>query len=75
MALFEYRCSDCGNVSEHLVYSAEDKLSCPDCGSDKLEKLLSTFAVNAKSSPSCGPAHSCPHAGHCGGGGGGCGMM
>ena len=71
MALFEYRCSDCGKVSEHLVFSDGDALSCPDCGSDKLEKLLSTFAVNAKSAASSGGMPSCPHAGHCGGG---CGM-
>lgn len=69
MALFEYRCTDCGNVSEHLVFSAEDALSCPTCGSANLEKLLSSFAVSMKQ-PS-GGAPSCPNAGRCGGS---CGM-
>ena len=69
MALFEFRCADCGNVSEHLVFSEGEKPTCPDCGSGKLEKMLSTFAVSAKASG----GSSCSHAGSCGSGG--CGMM
>ena len=43
MALYEYKCEDCGVVSEYLVFSESEKLSCKSCGSEKLEKLLSSF--------------------------------
>lgn len=64
MALFEYRCNACGHVFEALVHSNDDGPVCPTCGSKDLEKMLSTFAVNAKASS---PAGSCPNAGCCGG--------
>lgn len=67
MALFEYKCADCGKVSEHLVYSEDEKPACPICGSVRLEKLLSSFAVNAKTASSGGPMPGCPNAGQCGG--------
>jgi putative FmdB family regulatory protein len=67
MALFEYRCKDCGKLSEHLVFSADDKPACTTCGSANLEKLLSPFAVNAKQSSSPAPVGGCPNAGCCGG--------
>ena len=67
MALYEYRCRDCGNTFEALVLSPDDKPSCPACGSENLEKLFSTFAVSMKS-PSPGPSvPSCPSGGFCDG--------
>jgi len=71
MALFEYRCKDCGKLSEHLVFNADETPACTTCGSVNMEKLLSTFAVNAKQSSSAGPMPGCPNAGCCGGS---CGM-
>jgi len=41
MPIFEYVCSDCGNTSEHLVFNNEDTISCPNCQSKELKKLLS----------------------------------
>ncbi|MBN2414455.1 zinc ribbon domain-containing protein [bacterium] len=54
MPLFEYKCNECGAVSEILVRSAADKPVC-SCGSEKLTKLFSAFAVSEGSSaaPSC----------------------
>jgi putative FmdB family regulatory protein len=65
MALFEYKCLDCGKVSEFLVFSSSDELSCPLCGSKNLDKLLSTFAVRGTPSPSSVPPLSCPSGGAC----------
>jgi len=53
--IYEYECEKCGRVSEFLIRSSEDKPECPDCGSAKLERRLSTFAAHgggAKPQPS-----------------------
>jgi putative FmdB family regulatory protein len=46
MPIYEYRCQACGQVSEFLVKtvsggSGNEAQSCPYCGSEDLEKLLS----------------------------------
>ena len=68
MALYEYKCEDCGAVSEFLVFSDSEKLSCKSCGSEKLEKLLSSFAVSVKSTSSGESEPGCPYGGSCNGG-------
>lgn len=40
MPLFEYACSKCDTEFELLI-RGEDKPECPDCGSRKLDKLMS----------------------------------
>ena len=46
MPIFEYRCKDCGEKFETLVYSTSDtkEIECPECGSTKTEKQMSMFA-------------------------------
>lgn len=41
MPLYDYRCQDCGKVSEVLITGSRDVASCHHCGSRNLEKLLS----------------------------------
>jgi putative FmdB family regulatory protein len=48
MPLFEYECKKCGHQFETLVMGST-KPTCPSCNSLRLEKLLSTFAVNTSS--------------------------
>ena len=68
MALYEYKCNDCGKVSEILVFSSDVTPECTHCGSTNLEKLLSTFAVSMSHSFSPpGPMPGCPPEGCCGG--------
>jgi putative FmdB family regulatory protein len=55
MPIFEYRCRDCNQRFESLVYGSQ-KPECPQCGSRKLETQLSVFAVSSKSSASAQPA-------------------
>jgi putative FmdB family regulatory protein len=43
MPLYEYRCKDCNQESELLVKSLEAQPGCPECGSKRLEKLLSVI--------------------------------
>ena len=46
MPIYEYRCSDCGEVSEilHKSYNTGE-VACPACGSKGMEKLISTPAT------------------------------
>jgi len=59
MPLYEYKCDECQNRFEELI-SGDQKVVCPKCGSEKVNKLLSTFAAaggNTCGSPggsSCG---------------------
>ena len=65
MPIYEYRCRQCGAVSEVLVRNAVDegKVKCKECGSAKVEKQLSAAAVAVKngraSTPSCGREVRC----------------
>ena len=68
MPIFEYKCQQCGHVTEVLQKSRKaTKQTCPQCGGSDMKKLLSGFAVaQAKSSaPAC---DSCPAPGACGSG-------
>jgi putative FmdB family regulatory protein len=61
--LYEFTCTDCGETFEELVAASLDTLgvTCPDCGSEDVEKLVSRFASTGASSSggsgggSCGP--------------------
>lgn len=58
MPLYEYKCKDCGSVSEHLVGVGFDApaLECMQCGSTKLNQLISIVSVNRGAEPAtcCG---------------------
>ena len=43
MPIYEYKCDDCGSYSEILVKNRANasSVSCPDCDSGNLEKLIS----------------------------------
>ena len=47
MPIYEYRCKDCGKVSEFLVGVSEDapQIKCKFCNSEKLEKIFSKSHV------------------------------
>lgn len=74
MPLFEYTCTDCDTRFEVLMRDGVTPV-CPACRGQRVEKLLSAFAVGATGArpapaaagPACG---GCPHAGMPGG----CGM-
>ncbi len=68
MELFEYKCSDCGAIEEYLVFSPSEKVKCEKCGSEKLEKQMSCFAVSVKSGSSSSSEPGCPYGSCCSGG-------
>ncbi|MBI5148068.1 zinc ribbon domain-containing protein [Candidatus Pacearchaeota archaeon] len=43
MPVYEYRCKDC-NAKFEVLYRQGDEVKC-ECGSENLEKLVSTFAL------------------------------
>jgi putative FmdB family regulatory protein len=43
MPIYEYRCAGCECEFEELVSSSTPGVSCPECGSRDVERLLSTF--------------------------------
>ena len=47
MPIYEYRCSDCRRKMSQYVrsFSEASGVVCTNCGSDKLVRLFSTFAV------------------------------
>jgi putative FmdB family regulatory protein len=46
MPLFEYECRDCGRQFEYLTREGQSAV-CPSCQGEKLQKLLSVFAVGS----------------------------
>jgi putative FmdB family regulatory protein len=46
MPIYDYRCGQCGEVCEVFQRSQDEKPArCPSCGSESLERLVSTFSV------------------------------
>jgi len=65
MPIYEYRCESCGTVFSRLqrVGAGSEGVTCPQCGSDQVERLLSAFSSSVSggssstvSAGSCGPS-------------------
>jgi len=42
MPIYEYKCLECGGISEIFLHSPNDEdVQCPACGSYKLDRLIS----------------------------------
>jgi len=55
MPLYEYHCNACGLEFEALVPFAEaDSVSCELCGSEKVERLASSFCCSSDSASATG---------------------
>ncbi len=51
MPIYEYRCKGCGRVFEAVVLKGEDEkiISCPRCGKNQPERLMSAFSAKSLS--------------------------
>ncbi len=58
MPIFEYTCESCGKDFEMLVRS-DTIIACEACGSVRVKKKLSAFAVNRSSSGTETPSCAC----------------
>jgi putative FmdB family regulatory protein len=74
MPIYEYTCKSCKKSFEKLVRSmnSEDRVSCPECGSEQTARALSLFAVGAEGAKSS--AGERPACGRCGDPQGSCEM-
>lgn len=69
MPIYDFKCRDCGSVSEILVRGMDGKgACCRECGSENLEKLISSsYMIKMGASNTghtcCGRAERCetPH--------------
>jgi putative FmdB family regulatory protein len=75
MPIYEYQCKQCNHVFEHLqIKSDTPPQSCPQCGQQSIEKLMSAGAFNMNSTANmsagtcCGQQTPCDNPKHC------CGM-
>jgi len=66
MPIYDFRCQECGEVSEFLVanFSDSSTLVCSSCGSRNLEKLMSAPSLlknraNASGTTCCGREERC----------------
>ena len=64
MPIYDFRCWECGKVSEIFLRSAAQVARCPDCGSDNMEKLISaSYMVKmgnaATGTTCCGRSERC----------------
>jgi putative FmdB family regulatory protein len=70
MPIFEYKCGNCEKEVSVLVKNSSQKnIKCPECGSKKLKKLISSFAGVVKEPQAaqggccaCDKAPMCPNA-------------
>lgn len=76
MPIYEYKCNDCGKISELLVLKKDEAVSCASCNSKNLVKLMSAHnTVGAGGSGNniaanfsggcCGSPNSCGNPGSC----------
>jgi putative FmdB family regulatory protein len=64
MPIFEFRCKKCQHVFEEFVFSSNssvEDISCPTCGENNIEKLMSAFCSAGSNSTSgfAAPSSSC----------------
>jgi putative FmdB family regulatory protein len=68
--IYEYACMECETHFDELVRSADQAVTCPECGAAKVLKQFSTFAVHGAASKA---SYAGSRAASAGGGGGCCG--
>jgi putative FmdB family regulatory protein len=44
MPIFDFRCQKCGKEFERLVLGEQEQVSCPECESREINRLVSTFS-------------------------------
>jgi putative FmdB family regulatory protein len=70
MPIFEYKCEKCNTKFEKLVNSNKTEVNCEKCGSEKVERQLSSFSAKVNDSGkqrcSISDCASCCPSGTCG---------
>ena len=58
MPIFEYRCEECKEEFEELVFGSQE-VDCPNCGSRSVSKKLSLFGMSGVEKPFAGSSSGC----------------
>lgn len=74
MPIYEYKCEDCGTISEFIVFSDDEEMACRSCSGTKLTKLMSAHNTSTSSGSASMPNFGgcCGSPGSCGAPGGCC---
>lgn len=64
MPIYDYRCRECGRVSEVFVRASTGEVRCPHCGDEGMERLISasyTIRMDAAAAGTtcCGRTERC----------------
>jgi len=69
MPVFDFKCRNCGRVSEIIIRRANEEVTCPGCGKKEMEKMItSSYTVIqsgglsrslSKSGTCCGRSEKC----------------
>ncbi|TEU02684.1 MAG: zinc ribbon domain-containing protein [Dehalococcoidia bacterium] len=64
MPIYDYRCRECGRVSEVFVRTSTGEVRCPHCGGEDMERLVSAsymirMDVAATDTTCCGRTERC----------------
>ena len=76
MPIFEYQCHQCSQHFEKLTLGGQQEApDCPECGSEQVQKQISTFAAKSNDGgPGSFSESDAPVCGPCGVPGGPCAM-
>ena len=69
MPMYDYRCKNCDEVFEELVFSStipDEEIECPKCGQHKTERLLSAPMISTSGSSNSVSTSSSSGCGHSG---------
>jgi putative FmdB family regulatory protein len=58
MPIYEYKCSNCGEDFEKLVFGNQ-KVRCPKCDSGDIKKKFSVFSAAGTEKPLAGTSSGC----------------
>lgn len=61
MPIYEYKCYECSTISERLLMGGEvaKDISCCQCGSPRVEKILSTVSLLSRDFANVQGGHTC----------------
>lgn len=67
MPIYEYKCMDCGEVSEVLMGmgSRDEPAKCKHCGSDHVERILSASFISVRAGMPKGGTTCCGRTERC----------
>ena len=51
MPIYEFKCPDCNEEFETLVFRSDEQVTCPQCKGDKVKRMMSACGYKSSGSP------------------------